>query len=206
MQVRMTAIVCAARPHGETASIARLLTQETGLIAGYIAGGRGRMLRPVLIPGNTVAATITMKNAHQLPFFRTELVTSRALWMTEPLPAAAIQWVTALAAVTLPERQACPRIYDALQPLLDAICHAPSARGWTPALLRFETLLLREMGYGTRSDNLLTGAGVCWTETLALLKQQGRLVEHHLLAGTRADVMAARNLLMHRLDRITGVA
>ncbi|MBM3596371.1 MAG: DNA recombination protein RecO, partial [Alphaproteobacteria bacterium] len=52
MQVRAPAIVCAIRPHGETAGIVRLLTADHGMVAGYVAGARGRVLRPVLIPGN----------------------------------------------------------------------------------------------------------------------------------------------------------
>ena len=42
MQLRAPAILLAALPHGETAVIARLLTEEAGVVAGYVAGGRGR--------------------------------------------------------------------------------------------------------------------------------------------------------------------
>ena len=52
MHLRVPALLLAARPHGETAVIARALTEEHGLVAAYVAGGRGRRLRPVLIPGN----------------------------------------------------------------------------------------------------------------------------------------------------------
>ena len=54
MQLRAPAILIASRAHGETATIARLLTRDHGLLAGYVAGGRGRQLRPVMIPGNLV--------------------------------------------------------------------------------------------------------------------------------------------------------
>ena len=47
-----------------------------------------------------------------------------------PLAAAAIAWVTTLAAAVLPERNPYPSIYNALSATLEAICHAPSARGW----------------------------------------------------------------------------
>ena len=78
MQLRAPAIVCACRPHGETAVIARLLTEDHGLQACYVAGGRGRQLRPVLIPGNLVEAEIRAKSETQLPFVRIELLDSRA--------------------------------------------------------------------------------------------------------------------------------
>ena len=68
MHLTTPAILIAARPHGETAVIARLLTEEYGVVAGYVAGGRGRQLRPVVIPGNLVAAEIRTKADSQLPF------------------------------------------------------------------------------------------------------------------------------------------
>ncbi|WP_299307050.1 recombination protein O N-terminal domain-containing protein [uncultured Croceicoccus sp.] len=200
MHLRAAAILCASRPHGETAAIARVLTRDHGLVAGYVAGGRGRVLRPVLIPGNAVAADIAARAASQLPFIKLELLQSRAPWMTEPLPAAAIQWATALTASCLPERHPYPAVHDALGPLLDAICHAPSARGWAVALLRYETLLLREMGYGGAGDT----DALDWDATLAALEAQGSTIATRLLAARRGDVMAARTLLMARLTRITG--
>src|SRR5690606_15391522 len=84
----------------------------------------------------------------QLPFAKLELLTSRGPWLAEPLPAAAIGWASALTATALPERQPFPALYTALTGLLDAICHAPSASGWVGALATYETLLLRELGYG----------------------------------------------------------
>ena len=134
MHLTAPAIVCASRPHGETGVIVRLLTAEHGLVAGYVAGGRGRQLRPLLIPGNLVAAELTARPGSQLPSTRLELTQSRGPWLTEPLPAAAISWVMALTAATLPERHAYPELYEALSALLDAICAAPSARGWVTAL------------------------------------------------------------------------
>ena len=46
MHLRAPAIVLAARQHGETAVVARLLTEEAGVVAGYVAGGRSRRPRP----------------------------------------------------------------------------------------------------------------------------------------------------------------
>ena len=148
MQLKAPAIVLASRAHGENAVILRALTAEAGLVAAYVAGGQGRRLRPVVIPGNMIEADIRARSASQLPFGKVELVTSRAPWLGEPLPAAAILWVTALTASTLPERNPYPSLFEALDGLLEAICHAPSARGWAPALLSYEALLLRELGYG----------------------------------------------------------
>jgi DNA repair protein RecO (recombination protein O) len=66
----------------------------------------------------------------------------------EPLPAAAIEWATVLTATALPEGQPYPRLYQALDGLLAAIEAAPSASGWGAALVRYELLLLAELGFG----------------------------------------------------------
>ena len=72
MQLTAPAILLAARAHGETAVIARMLTEQHGMVAAYVAGGRGRQLRPVVIPGNVVQAEIRAKSDSQLPFARLE--------------------------------------------------------------------------------------------------------------------------------------
>ena len=197
MHLSATAIVIAARPHGETAVIARLLTEENGVVAAYVAGGRGRQLRPVVIPGNLVEAEIRAKSDSQLPFARLELSQSRGPWLTEPLPASAIAWTCALTASALPERNAYPSLYNALVALLDAICNAPSARGWAPALASYEVLVLRELGYGGQRPEI-AGLG----EALEILDRSEGLIARYLLADTRADVLAARTVLRQRLGRI----
>lgn len=198
MHLRAPALVCASRQHGETAAIVRLLTADHGLVAAYVAGGRGRQLRPVLIPGNRVAADLSARSDSQLPFARLELTDSRAPWLAEPLPAAAVGWVTALAAAVLPERQPFPALYLALDGALDAVCHAPSARGWLPGLLAYEALVLRELGYGASAR---TG-GEDWAAQLAAFDALGQRTERYLLADRRGDVMGARAMLRERLGRI----
>lgn len=200
MQLAAPAILIAARAHGETAVIARLLTEGAGVVAAYVAGGRGRQLRPVVIPGNSVVADIRAKSDSQLPFARIELVQSRGPWLNEPLPAAAIGWVTALAAATLPERHPYPAIYAALSALLDAICAAPSARGWAGALVAYEVLLLRELGYGAASTAKPQVAGL--QDALAWLDRLEGPIATRLLAHTRADVMGARVLLRERMGKM----
>lgn len=200
MQLAAPAIVIAARAHGETAVIARLLTEEAGVVAAYVAGGRGRQLRPVVIPGNAVAADIRAKSDSQLPFARLELVQSRGPWLSEPLPAAAIGWVTAVTAATLPERHSYPALYAALSALLDAICSAPSARGWAGALVSYEVLLLRELGYGAADTAKPRVSGL--EDALAWLDRLESPIATRLLAHTRADVMGARVLLRERLGKM----
>ena len=149
MNIRAPAILCAARPHGETAVIARLLTARAragrglcrrGAGAATAAGGDPRQPRR--------GRTRVRKSDSQLPFARLELVESRGPWLGEPLPAAAIAWVTALTATALPERHAYPALYEALAALLDAICHCALGARLGAGAGGYEVLLLRELGYG----------------------------------------------------------
>lgn len=199
MQLRTSAIVCAVRTHGETGAVVRLLSAESGLIAGYVPGGRGRTLRPVLIPGNFVDAELRSRSDNQLPSARLELLVSRGPWLAEPLAAAAIQWTTALAAASLPERQPYPAVHAALAGVLDAICLAPAARGWVPGLIAYETLVLRELGYGVPPAGPESPE---WDDLIAALDVLGQLLQRYLLADRRGDVMGARAMLRERLARI----
>ncbi|NNC59254.1 MAG: DNA recombination protein RecO [Erythrobacter sp.] len=197
MNLRAPAILLATRPHGETAVIARLLTEEAGLVVGYVAGGRGRQLRPIVIPGNIVALDLRAKSDSQLPFARLELIESRGPWLGEPLPALAIQWVTALTATALPERNAYPSLYSALTAVLEAICQAPSARGWAQGLLSYEALLLRELGYGGVKPSATE-----LPEVLAAMEKLAHPLQRYLLADRRGDTLAAREQLLDRLRKM----
>lgn len=155
-------------------------------------------MRPVMIPGNAVDLELHAKSDSQLPFARIELIESRAPWMTEPLPAAAITWACALTASTLPERNPYPGLYEALDGLLTAVCHAPSARGWLGAMVTYEALLLRELGYGGEKPD---ASGDLDTQ-IAAFRALHKPIARYLLADTKTDVMAARISLGERLVRM----
>lgn len=159
MHLIADAILLATRQHGEHGSVARALTRMDGVQPGYVRGGRSRALRPVLQPGNAVRGEWRARTPEQLPALTVELVHSRAGLHAEPLPAAAIAWVTALVAAALPEAQPYPALYDGLDGVLTAIESAPAARRWAGALVRFELLLLAELGFGLDLDQCVaTGA------------------------------------------------
>src|SRR5258706_11394231 len=124
------------------------MTPDHGLQAAYVRGARGRRMRPVLMPGNLAEARLSARTDPQLPQATVELVHSRGPLLSEPLPAAAIEWATVLTATALPEGQPYLPLYAALEALLDAIEASPSASGWGAALVRYELLLLAEMGFG----------------------------------------------------------
>lgn len=143
-----SAIVCALRSHGEHGAIARLLTPDHGLMAGYVRGGRSRAIRPVLLPGNAVKAEFRARTEDQLAGLTVEMEHSRAPLLAEALSAAAIDWACALTATALPEGTPYPALYQALDGVLGAVEAAPAARGWAVALIRYELLMLAELGFG----------------------------------------------------------
>jgi DNA repair protein RecO (recombination protein O) len=95
-----------------------------------------------------VKAEFRARTEEQLAGLTVELEHSRAPLLSEPLPAAAIDWVCALTAAALPEGTPYPALYQALDGVLGAVDAAPAARGWAVALVRYELLLLAELGFG----------------------------------------------------------
>ncbi|MDP8913514.1 MAG: DNA repair protein RecO [Pseudomonadota bacterium] len=174
MQLLTNAILVSVRAHGEHGAIVRALTPGNGIQAGYVRGGRSRRLRPILLPGNLVQAEFRARTEDQLAHLTVELLASRAPLLAEPLPAAAIDWIMALTAATLPEGHAYPRLFDALEGVLAAVEAAPSAKGWAVALVRYELLVLGELGFGLDlSECAATGA----VEDLAFVSpKSGRAV------------------------------
>ncbi len=148
MHLASPAIVVAIRSHGEHGAIVRALTPDDGVRPGYVRGGRSRALRPVLQPANLILGEWRARTEDQLPALTVELMHSRAGLHGEPLPAAALEWVTALTATALPEAQPYPRLHAALSAMLDAIEAAPAARGWAGVMARYELLVLAELGFG----------------------------------------------------------
>ena len=207
MRLETQAIICAVRPHGEHGAIVRALTPVDGMQPGYVRGGRSRRLRPVLLPGNLVQAEYRARSEDQLAQLTVELSHSRAPLLSEALPAAAIDWLTALTATTLPEGQPYPRLYEALDGLLAAVEAAPSAKGWAAALVRYELLLLRELGFGLARSEwptfLRDEQPAEWDEILQGLGITGRALDRDLLTGRQANVLDARERLIERLRRVT---
>lgn len=181
MRIETQAIIVAVRAHGEHGAIVRALTPAEGVQPGYVRGGRSRRLRPVLLPGNLVQAEYRARTEEQLAQLSVELVHSRAPLLAEALPAAAIEWATALTAATLPEGQAYPRLYEALDGVLGAVEAAPSAKGWASALVRYELLLLSELGFGL--DLSQCAASGARDDLVFVSPKSGRAVSREGAAG-----------------------
>lgn len=223
MHVAASAIILSVRPHGEHGAVVRALTPADGVQPGYVRGGRSRQHRPVLQPANIVQGEWRARTEEQLAALTVELIRSRGALHAEPLPAAALDWATALTAAALPDGQPYPRLYEGLSALLDAIEHAPSARGWAAVLARYELLLLAELGFGLDLASCAAGGE---GELAFVSPRSGRAVSRSAATGYEArlfplpsflreggeagwpDIFAALSITGHFLERdlLTGRA
>lgn len=147
MELVTPATILSVLPHGEHGAIVRLLTPGHGLRAGYVRGGRGRALRPVLAAGNRVQASLRARSEETLAQLGVELERSRAGLAMEAATAAGLAWVTALLAAALPEDEPHAVAWDGLEALLGAMETEPLRR-WAADLARFERDLLADLGFG----------------------------------------------------------
>ncbi len=143
------AIMCSVLPHGEHGAIARVLTPDVGLLAGYVKAGRSTKFRAMLLPGNILRTEWRMRVESQLGSFTLDMARSRAASLfSDRKRGAAIAWATALISAAVPERLPYPQIYQGLDALLETIAHSDSDIPWAATLVRFELLVLAELGFG----------------------------------------------------------
>jgi DNA repair protein RecO (recombination protein O) len=138
-------IVLGTRRHGEANAILELMTRGHGRHLGLVRGGAASRLRPVLQPGNSVRAVWRARLDEHLGNYSVEGVKLRAAsFFAAPH---AVYGVTHLAALCrlLPERDAHPAVYDALEVILDSLDDPVAA---ATQVARFEMNLLAELGFG----------------------------------------------------------
>ena len=210
------AIVLSVRAHGETGAIAELLTRAHGRHLGLVHGGRGRTRRPILQPGNHVAAHWRARLHDQLGTFTLEMTHPHAAELMERKHGLnGLECLTTLARL-LPERDPHPNLFEVTLFVLgfltdDAI--------WPALYARWELALLEELGFGldlsacavTGANDYLayvsprTGRAVSMAAAEPykdkLLPLPGLLIGGGAGASTAADVVAALRLTGHFLAR-----
>ena len=145
MEWRDHGVILSVRKHGETSAIAELLTPAHGRCLGLVRGGRSRIQRPVLQPGNLVAATWRARIEDHLGTFVFEpLKLSAGAIMDDAFRLSGLVTLASLSQV-LPEREPHLRLYDAFQIVLEAIDNDDL---WPALLVRWELGLLDELGFG----------------------------------------------------------
>jgi DNA repair protein RecO (recombination protein O) len=150
-----SAIVLAARPHGESSVVATLLTETHGAHAGLVQAARGRAGRAIQ-PGNRVTARWRARLVEHLGSFTIEEERSGAASLMEsPLRLMALQSACSLVAVAAPEREPHPGLFEATSALIDAL----GGPAWDAAYVAWEVGLLRLLGFGLDLDRCAaTGA------------------------------------------------
>ena len=145
MQWTADAIVTSTRRHGETSTILEVMARDKGRHLGLVRGGRSRRLRPVLQPGNTLRVTWRARLDEHLGAFSVEPLRERAAALMDT--AAATFGIQLLGSHLrlLPERDPHPRLFDALEVIVEAFDEKSVA---AELMVRFELLLLDELGFG----------------------------------------------------------
>jgi DNA repair protein RecO (recombination protein O) len=140
------AIVLDVRPYGEGDAIATVMTAEHGAHRGLARGGGARSRTAIWQPGNLVQARWVARLADQLGSLTAELVhPGAALAMEDPLGLAMLSAACAVTEGALPERAPQPRVFEGL---LRLIARLPQGPAMLTDLVRWEAVLLAELGYG----------------------------------------------------------
>ena len=221
MEWEAPALVLSAAPYGESAMVVHVLTEAHGPYRGLVRGGASRGQAALWQPGNLISARWFARLSEQLGTLTAELVhPSAARVLDHKLPLALLSAACAVADDVLPEREPHPRSFEGLLRLLTLLSLDPveGARLGPAALLRWEVVLLSDLGYGLdlsccavtgRSDGLayvsprsgraVSEAGVGeWRDRLLPLP---RLLLAEADAGSVADWCDGLRLTGHFLAR-----
>ena len=146
MEWEAPAIVLDARPYGEGDAIATVMTRDEGSYRGLARGGASRGRAAIWQAGNLVQARWVARLPDQLGSVTAELAhPGAARAMDDPLALAMLSSLCAVAEGALPEREPHPRVFDGMVHL---ILRAPEGGALLPDVVRWEAMLLADLGYG----------------------------------------------------------
>ena len=206
MEWEAAGIVLSVSPFGEGDALATVLTAEYGTCRGLVRGGRSvRAGLATWDVGNVVRVRRVARLADQLGTLSGECVRSPgAMLLDAPLELAALRSACAVAEGSMAEQVVCPRTYDGM---LDLAGGLATRRVGLAALVRWEAVLLAELGYGLDlSSCAVTGAvsglrfvsprsGRAVTEAAAgewrgrLLRLPSYMLDESLDAGASLDAL-----------------
>lgn len=157
MEWEAPAIVLDARPYGEGGALVTVLTETEGVYRALVRGGGSRGQAATWQQGNLVQGRWVARLAEQLGSLSGELIHSGAAPVVDDaLAMSVLASACAVAAGALPEREAHPGVFAGLVRLIAAAETDPEL---VAALVRWEAVLLAELGYGLDLDRCtVTGA------------------------------------------------
>jgi DNA repair protein RecO (recombination protein O) len=145
MEWRDDGIVLGIRRHGETSAILEVMTRAHGRHLGLVRGGRSRRQQPVLQAGNSVTVMWRARLDEHLGTFQIEPLALHAARLFDS--AVAVYGLQTIAAHLrlLPERDPHGRLFEALGLMIE---HLDDAAAAAELIVRFELLVLEELGFG----------------------------------------------------------
>ncbi len=218
MDWRDDGLVIGARRHGETSVILELMTRAHGRHLGLVRGGRSRRLRPILQPGNLVAAHWRARLEDHLGALTVEPLVARAAYLLDR--AAALNGVASLCALLrlLPERDPHEEVFEMADAVAARLSDIHGDDVGAVMMARFELALLGALGFGLDLNACaLTGArddlayvspksgravsraaGAPWRDRLLPYPD---FLQHESVAAAQADLVAAFRLTGYFLTR-----
>lgn len=187
-------IVLAAKPLGEGGVILDALTRDHGRHLGLVRGANSRRLAGALEPGNLVKLTWRARIADQLGSYAVEPAHARAAALFhDRMKLSALASLTAVASATLHEREAHPRVFEALDHVLREAL-SQEALTVAAAAVSFELILLEDLGFGLDlSECAATGA----TQDLTFVSpKSARAVSAAAAAPYRDKLLALPQFLL----------
>lgn len=145
MEWQAEGTVIARRPHGENAVIIEVLTVSHGRHAGLVPGGASRKRAAMLQPGARLDLRWRARSEDQLGHFIAEPLRLRSGLLADPLGLTGLNAVCSLLVFALAERDPHPQLVQMTETLLDSM---EAGVDWAEDYLRWEMLLLDEMGFG----------------------------------------------------------
>lgn len=195
------AIVLGSSAYGEGGAVAHVLTEEFGAYRGLVRGGSSRAQVATWQAGNLVTARWFARLPEQLGSLTAELVhPSAARVLQEALPLALLSSACAVADGVLPEREPHPGLFGGMAHLMTLLSLDPergAAQG-PAALVRWEMVLLTELGYGLD----LSACAVCGAaDGLAFVSPKtGRAVSEAGAGVWRERLLRLPNFLLDQDD------
>ena len=144
MEWRDQGALLSMRLHGESSAIIEVFTAAHGRHAGVVRGGASRKMAAMLQPGSQLDVTWRARLEDHIGSFTAEPLRSRAAILSDRRALAGLNAVCALLHVALPEREPHPLLWRMSMALLDDLA---SGTDWPPVYLRWEVLLLEELGF-----------------------------------------------------------
>ena len=192
MEWEAPGIVLSARPFGEADAVISLLTTDHGVHHGLARGAQSRSRAAIWQAGNLVQARWVGRLADQLGSLAAELVHQPAAFvLDDPLALAMLSAACATAEGALPEREAHPRVFDGL---LNLLAHLPQAAELLPQQIRWEAVLLADLGYGL---DLASCAVTGTAEGLAFVSpKSGRAVSEDAAGTWKSRLLPLPRLLL----------